>query len=112
MKTQNLIASAAAILFTMASLSAVNYNVTSAQASVQTQAIEVVDLAPVYVHATPEEHRSAALMADIGISSFASIPVTSRIDEGSNTRQFSLLGSDLAMPYYSFGNKFGRITKE
>jgi hypothetical protein len=112
MKTQNLIASAAAILFTVASLSAVNYNVTPAQASVKTQAIEVVDLAPVYVHATPEERRSASLMADIGTSSFASIPASSRIDEGSNAGQFSLIGSDLAMPYYSFSKKFGRITKE
>lgn len=112
MKTQNLIASAAAILFTIASLSAVNYNVTPAPASVQTQAIEVVDLAPVYVYATPQEHRDAALMADIGTFSFASIPAPSRIDEGSNPAQLSLLGSDLAMPYYSFSNKFGRITKE
>lgn len=112
MKTQNLIASAAAVLFTVASLSAVNYNVTPAQAGVQTQAIEVVDLAPVYVHATPEERRSASLMAYIGTSSFASIPTTSRIDDGYTKRQLSLLGSDLAMPYYSFSNKFGRITKE
>ncbi|MEP7186512.1 MAG: hypothetical protein ABI767_11810 [Rhodanobacter sp.] len=112
MKTQNLIASAAAILFTVASLSAVNYNVTPTQASVRTQTIDVVDLAPVYVHATPEERRNASLTADIGTSSFASIPAASRIDEGSHAGQFSLLGSEMAMPYYSFSNKFGRITKE
>ncbi len=112
MNTQNLIASAAAILFTVASLSAVNYNVTPAQASVKTQTIEVVDLPPVYVYATAEEHRNAALTANIGTSSFASVPGTSRVDEAGRVGQFSLLGSELAMPYYSFSNKFGRITKE
>ena len=112
MKTQNLIASAAAVLFTVASLSAVNYNVTPAKPGAQTRAIEVVELDPVYVHATPEERRSATLLADIGNSSFASIPSTSHIDEGYTKGQLSLLGSDLAMPYYSFSNKFGRITKE
>lgn len=112
MKTHNLIASAAAVLFTVASLSAVTYKLPAAVGSNAAQSIEVVDLAPVYVHASPEERRSAALMTDLGTSSFASVPASSLIDEGSRSSEFSLLGSQLAMPYYSFSNKFGRITKE
>jgi hypothetical protein len=112
MKTHNLIAGAAAILFTTASLSFVNYNVAAVANSSPTQTIEVVDLAPVNVYATPEDRRAATLMTDPGTASFASAPATSLINEGSSAAQFSLIGSQLVMPYYSFGNKFGRITKE
>jgi hypothetical protein len=40
------------------------------------------------------------------------VPALGRMDNAGSASQFSLLGSQLAMPYYSFGNKFGRITKE
>ena len=112
MKLNTLIAGAAAILFTTASLSFVNYNVATVAHSSQTQSIRVVDLAPVHVYATPEDRRAAALMADLGTASFASVPASSLADEGGSAAQFSLIGSQLAMPYYSFSNKFGRITKE
>ncbi|MHB1056629.1 MAG: hypothetical protein ACYC0F_01950 [Rhodanobacter sp.] len=113
MKAQNLIASVAAVLFTFASLSAVNYNVDSQPAPAsKTSAIRVTDLAPVQVRPSAAEMRTAALLTDIGTAGIATIPVTGQLGETGNTGQFSLLGSQLAMPYYSFGNKFGRISKE
>jgi hypothetical protein len=113
MKAQNLIASVAAVLFTFASLSAVNYNVDSQPAPAsKTSATPVIDLAPVQVRPSAAEMRSAALLNDIGTMGIATIPAIGHLDGASNTEQFSLLGSQLAMPYYSFGNKFGRISKE
>jgi hypothetical protein len=58
--------------------------------------------------------RAAVLLTDTdtGTASIATIPAMGRIDGSSATDQLSLLGAQLAMPYYSFGNKFGRITKE
>ena len=110
MKAQNLIASVAAVLFTFASLSAVDYNVVSQPAPAsKTSATRVIDLAPVQVRPSAAEMRSAALLNDMGI---ATIPAIGHLDGASNAEHFSLLGSQLAMPYYSFGNKFGRISKE
>lgn len=113
MKAQNLIASVAAVLFTFASLSAVNYNVERQPAPAsKTSAPRVIDLAPVQVRPSAAEMRTAALLNDIGTASIATIPAIGHQDGTSNAEQFSLLGSQLAMPYYSFGNKFGRISKE
>ncbi|MBQ4853454.1 hypothetical protein IMW82_02000 [Rhodanobacter sp. B2A1Ga4] len=113
MKAQNLIASAAAVLFTFASLSAVNYNVDSQPAPAsKTSTIHVIDLAPVQVTPSAAEMRTAALLNDIGVAGVAAIPAIGHLDGASHAEQFSLLGSQLAMPYYSFGNKFGRIGKE
>jgi len=112
MKAQNLISSVAAALLTFASLSAVNYNVDSQLAAAsKTHAIKVTELAPVTVRPSAAEMRAAALLADVG-SGIATVPSLSRIDGTGTAESFSLLGSPLAMPYYSFGNKFGRITKE
>jgi len=111
MKTQNLIASVAAVLLTAASLSAVNYNVASQPTPAsRTHAASVIDLAPIQVSPSAAEMRSAALLADIGSAGIATVP--SIVTASGNTEQFSLLGSQWVMPYYSFGNKFGRITKE
>lgn len=113
MKAQNLIASVAAVLFTFASLSAVNYNVVSQPAPAsKTSATPVIDLAPVQVRPSAAEMRTAALLNDTSTVGIASIPAIGHLDGASNAEQFSLLGSQLAMPYYSFGNKFGRISKE
>ena len=113
MKAQNLIASAAAVLFTFASLSAVHYNVERQPAPAgKTSAIPVIDLAPVQVRPSAAEMRSAALLNEIGVAGIATIPAMRRLENPSNTEQFSLLGSQLVMPYYAFGNKFGRIAKE
>jgi len=111
MKAQNLIASIAAVLLTAASLSAVDYNVASQPTPAsRTHAASVTDLAPIQVSPSAAEMRSAALLADIGSAGIATVP--SMANASGNTEQFSLLGSQLVMPYYSFGNKFGRITKE
>ncbi|MFC5525677.1 hypothetical protein ACFPPA_07960 [Rhodanobacter ginsengisoli] len=113
MKAQNLISSFAAVLFTFASLSAVNYNVAPQQpAATGNHTATITDLAPVTVHPGAAELRAAALMSDMGTVSFATTPSLSRGEGGSDMQQFSLLGSQLVMPYYSFGKKFGRITKE
>jgi hypothetical protein len=116
MKAQNLIASFAAVLLTFASLSAVNYNVDTQPAAAdkthQTHTVKVTDLAPVVVRPSAAEMRAAALLADVGTSGIIVVPALGRMDNAGSASQFSLLGSQLAMPYYSFGNKFGRITKE
>lgn len=111
MKAQKLIASVAAVLFTTATLGVLNYNVTSQQAaSTEINGIKVINLAPVNVHPSAEEQRAAALLADVGAAGLAVIPSIGRL--GAGTEQFSLVRSQLAMPYYSFGNKFGRASKE
>jgi hypothetical protein len=112
MKAQNLIPSVAAVLFTFASLSVVNYNVAVRPATdSKTSTIQVIELAPVNVHPSAAELRAAALLADVG-TGIATMPSMIHIDGTGTAEPFSLLGSPLAMPYYSFGNKFGRITKE
>ncbi len=113
MKAQKLITSVAAVLLTYASLSAVNYNVVSQPAAAsKTGAVKVIDLAPVYVHPSAAELRAAVLLADVGTTGISVVPAMGRMDNAGSPGQFSLLGSQLAMPYYSFGNKFGRISKE
>ena len=116
MKAQNLIASFAAVLITFASLSAVNYNVATQPAAAdkthRTHTLNVTDLAPVQVRPSAAELRAAVLLTDVGTTSITMVPAMSRLDNAGSAGQFSLLGSQLAMPYYSFGNKFGRISKE
>jgi hypothetical protein len=110
MKSHNLIASAAAILLTVASLSLVNYNVESQSATISQPG--VTELAPVQVHPSAAEMRSAALLPHDDTAVLATMPVLGRLGGTGSTEQFNLLGSQLVMPYYSFGNKFGRISKE
>jgi hypothetical protein len=113
MKAHNLLPSFAAVLFTFASLSAVNYNVRVQRATAsKASPISVTELAPVNVHPSAAELRAAALLAGVNLSAIATIPALNRNDGTGASEPFSLLGSPLAMPYYSFGNKFGRISKE
>ena len=113
MKTNNLIASVAAVLFTTATLGVLNYNVDSYQASnTEINGSKVIDLAPVNVYPSAAERRAAALLTDVGMAGIATIPAFGHLGAASGAEQFSLIGSQLAMPYYSFGNKFGRISKE
>lgn len=112
MKAHNLLPSVAAVLFTFASLGIVNYNVRVQPAS-KTGTINVTKLAPVNVHPSAAELRAAALLAQVDTSASATIPAMNRNDGIGASEPFSLLGSPLAMPYYSFGSsKFGRISKE
>ncbi|MDE2155565.1 MAG: hypothetical protein KGJ32_06680 [Xanthomonadaceae bacterium] len=113
MKAQKLIACVAAALFTTASLSAVNYNVDVHQpAATRINGRNVTDLAPVQVHPGIDDWRAAALLPEARTAGIATIPALERAGAGSGDGQFTLIGSQLAMPYYSFGNKFGRISKE
>lgn len=113
MKAQKLIASAAAVLFTFASLSAVHYNVESPEPNNTGSAtIKVTELPGVKVTPSAVERRAAALLNDVATIDLATSPSLSHLQGTSTAEQFSLLGSQLAMPYYSFGNKFGRISKE
>ncbi len=111
-KASHLIASAAAVLFTVASLSAVNYNVHGASTALSSSAVEIIDLAPVNVQPTPAERRMAALLSDVSTAGVVTMPALLPMESAGGAAQYSLLGSQLAMPYYSFGNKFGRISKE
>jgi hypothetical protein len=113
MKAQNVIAIAAAVLFTSASLLAtVSLSGTpsngSQQAPSEINGHKVINLAPVFVHPSAEERRAAVLVADVEVVGIATIPAFGRMG---GADQASLAGSPLAMPYYSFG-KFGRIGKE
>jgi hypothetical protein len=115
MKTHNLLASIAAVLITSATLGVVSKNYTAdfhpSQATV-VNGSKVTNLAPVNVHPTAEEWRAASLLTDASITGFATLPTLGQAGSASEAGRFSLIGSQLAMPYYSFGNKFGRITKE
>ena len=113
MKAQKLIACVAAALLTTASLSAVNYNVEIRQAATtQINGRNITELAPVQVHPSVDEWRAAALLPDARTTDIAAIPALDHVGAGGGDGQFTPIGSQLVMPYYSFGNKFGRITKE
>jgi len=113
MKAQKLIASAAAVLFTFASLSAVHYNVQAPQPNATgSSTIKVTNLPAVRVSPSAVERRAAALLNEVATIDLAISPSLSHLQAASSAEQFSPLRSQLAMPYYSFGKKFGRISKE
>ncbi len=115
MKAYKLIAGAAAILLTFASLRAVLYNVDAWQPVGKAQASQpanVTNLAPVTVHPSAAERRAAALIDDGSANGLAALPADSQLRLGEAIEPLGLLGSQWVMPYYSFGKKFGRITKE
>jgi hypothetical protein len=104
MKANNLLALTAAALFTTVGLAAIHTNTYSLPVS-EINGVKVIDLAPVVVHPSAEDMRSAALLADAGVASLTVSPLLSP--------EAAVPGSQLVMPYYSFGsNKFGRISKE
>ncbi|MCW8808846.1 MAG: hypothetical protein OQK79_12175 [Rhodanobacter sp.] len=113
MKTQKLLTSIAAILLTAANLSVVNYNVETRPAPApKSHGEEATLLAPINVVPSAEDMRDAALLGDDEDAGVASLMSTADIGASRNSLQFSVIGSQLAMPYYSFGNQFGRISKE
>ena len=105
MKAQNLLALTASFLLTTAGLAAIHSNVTPVPVS-ELNGAKVYDLAPVYVVPSAEDRRAAALLSDGSVAGVGAS--LGRGVEASAT----LLGTQLAMPYYSFGSQFGRITKE
>ena len=107
MKAPNLLATTAAVLLTAAGLAALNTNVKVVPVT-EINGVKVINLAPVNVHPTAEDLRAAALLADAGVATATLTPIAARAAESG----VALLGGQLAMPYYSFGTTFGRISKE
>ena len=106
MKANNLLALTAAALFTTVGLAAIHSNVASLPAS-EINGIKVINLEPVTVRPTAEDMRTAALFADASVATISVAPLLSPEAPTSG-----VLGAQLAMPYYSFGTKFGRISNK
>jgi hypothetical protein len=106
MKTPNPIAITAAVLFTTVSLIAVSPN-TPKIPSAPDSDTKVFVLPGIEVHPTAEDRRAASMLTEASLS-IANSPLASKTENGA-----SLLGAQLAMPYYSFGStKFAGISKE
>jgi hypothetical protein len=107
MKSPNLFALSAAILITAGALASMQHSVARAPVA-EINGIHVIDLAPVNVSPTAEDRRAAALTA------FVASPAATRAS-GMGTRaeaDIGLISAQMTMPYYSFGNTLGRISKE
>jgi hypothetical protein len=107
MKTPNLLAVTASALITLSGLAAM-YSPSRATPVSEINGVRVINLAPVSVTPSAEDLRDAALVSDGNVASAIAMPGLGRTAESSA----ALLGAQLAMPYYSFGTKFGRISKE
>lgn len=74
----------------------------------QINGIRVIDLAPIVVRPDPRDVRTAAVLTDGNIASAMVVPAL-----GNRTASAaSLLGAQMAMPYYAFGKKSGHVAKE
>lgn len=110
MKAPNLLALSAAVLITAASIASVNHNVMPLPVA-EINGIHVIDMAPVNVTPSAEDLRAAALTAVN--NTVEATAATAVAGLGSRAEaDTALIGSQMAMPYYSFGNKIGRISKE
>ena len=107
MKAPNLLALTASVLLTTAGLVAMNNNVRVMPVT-EINGVKVIDLAPVNVTPTAEDLRAAALLADASVGTAGLAPIAANAAKSG----VALLGGPLAMPYYSFGTTFGRITKD
>jgi hypothetical protein len=121
MKTLNpkLIAAAAAVLMTSVSLAATTLLSMAPQVAQaqpvgvsQINGLKITTLAPISVSPSAKDRRSASLLNDVGTAGVITLAMPGRLGQDNDTAQLSLIGSQLAMPYYSFSNKFGRISKE
>jgi len=107
MKAPNLLALSAAVLITAAGLASMNHGITRVPVA-EINGIQVIDLAPVHVSPTAEDLRAAALTA---VTNVPAMPAPNGLG-GRAEADITLVGSPMAMPYYSFANKLGRISKE
>jgi hypothetical protein len=106
MKAPNPIAITAAVLFTTVSLIAISPN-TSKFPVTEINGAKVIDLPAIDVHPTAADQRAAAMLTTASLT-IASSPLAGKTESAA-----SLLGAQLAMPYYSFGTtKFAGISKE
>ena len=110
MNAYKLVATAAAVLLTFASIRAIDYNVAPqpATAPAARLALHVTEFAPVIVHPSADELSALAAGTGPGVTS---APV-SAADTDVASASFNLVGSALSIPHYSFGQKFGRASKE
>ena len=105
MKAPNPIAITAAVLFTTVSLIAISPNAPRMPVT-EINGAKVINLAPVEVRPTADDERAALLTA--ASLTLVNSPIVSETQSAA-----SLLGAQLAMPYYSFGStKFASISKE
>ena len=72
------------------------------------ETVAYAPLAPVEVRPSASDLRDAALLSDAGVASVVFAPAFDGRAEAGAT----LLGAQLAMPYYSFGTKLARASKE
>jgi hypothetical protein len=108
MKAPNLFAVSASLLIVGASLFALRSfddQVARAAPATSIHGIPVVDLAPVEVKPTAADYRAAALLADMPVA-------TSFLGRDAQQTAAVLIGSQLTMPYYSFGNVLSRARKD
>ncbi len=104
MNTQKFAAMTASVLFTALSLAAFHSNVSVIPAQ-EINGTHVVELAPVTVTPSATEVRQALLNNATAAAAAAVSGLAGHAGVG-------LLSEQAAMPYYSFSNKFGRISKE
>ncbi|WP_243043072.1 hypothetical protein [Dyella sedimenti] len=107
MKANNLLALAAAALFATVGLAAIHSNVDRLPVT-EINGVKVIDLAPVVVRPSAEDMRAASLLAEAGVAALTTAPLLAP-ESAASPR---VLGAQLAMPYYSFGTQFGRISKD
>ncbi|QAU23715.1 hypothetical protein EO087_06765 [Dyella sp. M7H15-1] len=106
MKTPNPIAITAAVLLTTVSLVALSPSIPKLPAA-DIDGLKVINLAPVEVRPSIDDERAAALPTTASLILSGS-PIARQTESGA-----SLLGAQLAMPYYSFGStKLAAIDKE
>ena len=112
MKAYKLVATFTAAALTFASISAINYNVAlTPGASLNARLAHVTNLAPIHVYPSADElRRVSSLAADVDSDTIVASASHAAADHVSAS--FKLVGSALAMPHDSFGQTFGRISKE
>ena len=105
MKAPNLIALAAAVLITATSVNVMRGSDQSVPMA-RINGVPVFDLAPVNVSPNAAQQRLALLSPEL-----AEIDSATLMDAAAPAAQ-TLIGPQLAMPYYSFASKIGRISKD
>jgi hypothetical protein len=106
MNTFNPAALATSVLITAMSLAAFNFHTPQAPVN-EINGTPIITLAPVTITASAADKREALLGDALVATTIAATGLTSHHATAAN-----LFGSQLAMPYYSFGNKLGHISKE
>ena len=106
MNTLNPTALAASVLITALSLLAFNSQARQTPVN-EINGTPITNLAPVTITASAADKREALLGDSVSAATLTAPGLIRRHATAAN-----LFGSQLAMPYYSFGNKLGRISKE